>query len=382
MIRNLLILFVFILLAGCQWKGQNEKNPLDQNISNAAHVKYAKGFIINRRDNINEITVINPWQKAFQVEYTYLLSNSFTSSRIISDFKCMIRTPVRHVVCLSTTHIGFIDLLGEIESVSGISGKNYVVNEKLVEKISKNILPDVGYDENLNYEVLIKLRPDVVFAYGVSGVIANTIRKLNELGIPVVLVAEYLEEEPLAKTEWIKFFSLFYQKEKEAFQVFDSISISYQRLSRLAVNAGNKPEVIMGLPWHGVWYVSGGGSYIAKLINDAGGSYIWNHLDYKDSKPLSLEKVFEYALQADFWLNSGDAASKNDILSIDQRFSLLPSFTNDNIYNNNNLLGPSGGNAFFESGVVEPQIILSDIIYILHPQLLPSHQLKYYRKLY
>jgi iron complex transport system substrate-binding protein len=271
MIRNLLILFVFILLAGCQWKGQNEKNPLDQNISNAAHVKYAKGFIINRRDNINEITVINPWQKAFQVEYTYLLSNSFTSSRIISDFKCMIRTPVRHVVCLSTTHIGFIDLLGEIESVSGISGKNYVVNEKLVEKISKNILPDVGYDENLNYEVLIKLRPDVVFAYGVSGVIANTIRKLNELGIPVVLVAEYLEEEPLAKTEWIKFFSLFYQKEKEAFQVFDSISISYQRLSRLAVNAGNKPEVIMGLPWHGVWYVSGGGSYIAKLINDAGG---------------------------------------------------------------------------------------------------------------
>jgi len=331
---------------------------------------------------MNKITVKNPWQNASQVEYTYLLSDSFASSRIISGSTCMIKTPVSKVVCLSTTHIGFIELIGEIESVSGISGKKYVVNEKLNEKIKKELLPDVGYDENLNYEILIKLKPDVVFAYGVSSTVTNTIKKLNEFGIPVVLVAEYLEEEPLAKTEWIKFFSLFYHKEQVAFQVFDSICISYHQLSQLALNAGNKPKVILGLPWHGVWYISGGGSYIAQLINDAGGFYIWNYLNYKDSKPLALEKVFEHALQADFWLNSGDAATKMDILSVDQRFGLLPLFTGDNIYNNNNLLSPSGGNAFFESGVVEPHIILSDIIYILHPQLLPSHQLKYYRKLH
>jgi iron complex transport system substrate-binding protein len=382
MIKRSLILSACILFTGCHWKGQDKKNLSENTISNAVNIKYAKGFMINRKEYISEITVKNPWQNASQVEYTYLLSDSFTSSRVISGEKCMIRTPVQQVVCLSTTHIGFIDLLGEIESVAGISGKDYIVNEKLQDKVNKELLPDVGYDENLNFEILIKLKPDVVFAYGVSGTITNTVRKLNELEIPVVLVAEYLEEEPLAKMEWIKFFSTFYQKEKEACQVFDSVCALYQQLSQLALNTEQKPKVLLGLPWHGVWYVSGGGSYIAQLINDAGGNYIWNQLDYKDSKPVSLEKVFEHALQADFWLNSGDATTKNDILSLDQRFNLLPSFINNKIYNNNNLLGSSGGNAFFESGVVEPHIILSDIIYILHPQLLPSHHLKYYRKLH
>lgn len=155
----------------------------------------------------------------------------------------------------------------------------------------------------------------------------------------------------------------------------------YNRLTKLAVNSGAKPEVLLGLPWKGTWYVSGAQSYIACLIRDAGGKYIWDHLNFNESRPMALEKVFEHALNADFWLNPGDVRSKDDIIAVDERFGAFSAFRGNRVYNNNNMQNQSGGNPIFESGVVEPHLILSDLICILHPHLLPSHTLKYYRKL-
>ena len=375
------LLVTCLVLAGCSIKGPDNKKVSGQVSADSLSVKYATGFTIRKNGAESVITVRNPWQNASHVEFSYLLSDTFASSQIVSENVYRIKTPVSRVVCLSTTHIGFIGFLNELGSVAGISGKQFVVQEMLRSRAEKGLLPDVGYDENLNFELLIALKPDVVFAYGVSGSVTNTIKKLNELGIPVVMVAEYLEEEPLAKMEWVKLFAAFYQKEQEASQQFDSIARTYEQLSDLARNSAEKPKVLLGLPWRGTWYISGRKSYIARLVADAGGKYLWDHLDFNDSRPVELEKVFEYALSADFWINSGDARSKSEIVSVDGRFKQLPAFMQDRVYNNNNWLSPSGGNAFFESGVVEPHIILADLIYIFHPQLLPSHKLTYYRKL-
>jgi iron complex transport system substrate-binding protein len=181
--------------------------------------------------------------------------------------------------------------------------------------------------------------------------------------------------------EWVKVFSACYDLNDQTMAAFDSVVSSYESLKMLAANDNNKPAVLLGLPWRGTWYVSGAQSYIARLIKDAGGSYIWQNMDYNESRPMGLEKIYEKALAADYWINPGEARSTNDILSVDERFGMLPCVVNDKIYNNNNQLTPLGGNDFYETGVVEPDVILSDLICILHPQLLPSHKLKYYRKL-
>jgi iron complex transport system substrate-binding protein len=349
--------------------------------SDTGKVRFAKGFIIQTAGRSMILKVKDPWQQASKVNYTYQLTDTVYSSRILSDHETCIRIPVKKVVCLSTTHIGFIDCLDEISSISGISGRNYVVNKKLRDRISSNLVADVGYEENLNYEKLVQLNPDVVFVYGISGAATAMVKKINELGIPAVFIAEYLEEEPLAKTEWIKFFGAFFKKDDLAASLFDTIAGLYGHYAEIAGHAAEKPAVMLGLPWKGTWYISGGKSYVAELIRDAGARYIWTDLDFKDSRPVDLEKVFERALTADYWLNSGDARTREDILQCDARFAKLPAYIHESIYNNNRLLSPTGGNAFYESGVVEPHIILSDLIAILHPQLLPSHKLKYYQKL-
>ncbi len=376
-----LLLIPGIVFIGCTNRAPEDRRLLGSSVPDTTMVRFADGFSMKQQGDVMIITVRNPWQNASGIQYNYILSDTFSRSVIVDDFTCHIKTPVSNVVCLSTTHLGFISFLNEITSVSGISGKSFVVDETLRKRINQNLIADVGYDENLSYELLLKIKPDIVFAYGVGMGITNTVRKLNELGIPVVLIGEYLEEEPLAKTEWVKVFAAFYNKEQEAAAGFDSVVGRYHNLVDLAAGTENKPAVLLGLPWRGTWYISGSRSYVARIIKDAGGKYIMDHLDFNESRPMNLEEVYKQALAADYWLNPGDAISKTAILSVDERFGKLPCYTEDRVFNNNNILNNSGGNAFFEAGVVEPDIILSDLIYILHPQLLPSHILKYYKKL-
>jgi iron complex transport system substrate-binding protein len=382
MTRSLLFLVsLCLLLPGCSRNNTRTPSFQDKSMQVVKPVRYAKGFNIRSNRKNVLITVVNPWQNAKNVEYSWLLSDTLQKSRILDENHYLIKTPVSRVVCLSTTHIGFISCLNETGSIVGVSGKNFVANENLQDKIRQDQLPDVGYDENLNFELILKLKPDLVFAYGVSGSITNTVRKLNEMGIPTILIAEYLEEEPMAKMEWVKVFGALYDRSRIADEKFDTADRKYQHLRYIAAGAKNKPAVLLGLPWRGNWFISGGRSYVARLIEDAGGEYIFKQLDFKDSRPVALEQVYERALGADFWLNTGDALGKKDLFSVDDRFRNLPCIKRDQIFNNNNRITSAGGNDIFESGVAEPEIILSDLIYILHPQLLPSHQLKYYRKL-
>jgi iron complex transport system substrate-binding protein len=344
-----------------------------------APVNYASGFNIEYNSNYTLLTVLNPWQKAENISFKYALINKPELENDIPQGYQLIEIPVKRVICLSTTHIGFFDFLGVNESVVGISGSKYVTNSQIIKQVDNGVIKDVGYGENLNYEVILDLKPDIIFVYGITGVISTYINKLRELDINVVIVAEYLEETPLAKMEWVKFIAAFFGLEQKATQKFDSVAGNYNHLVNLTRDISVRPGILLGLPWKGVWYVSGSNSYTARLIKDAGGNYLWSDLHYRDSQPLSLEAVFEKAFIADFWLNTGAVNNIRDILEVDERFKALPSIKKGKIYNNNNKINKFGGNDYYESGVVEPDIVLSDIIYILHPEILPGYSLKYYK---
>jgi len=377
--RVLSFLFLaFLLLTGCS----HNRTPSNENSpAGPLDLQYARGFEMKDSDGLVALKVMNPWQQAENVSYQYWLGKTLHIPPKGIPENRYFKVPVQRVVCLSTTFIGFIDFLHHDETIVGISGGKYVTSPSLACKIRDGSIPDVGYDENLSYEKLIQLQPDVVFVYGITGSVSSVVARLDEVGIKTAVVAEYLEESPLAKMEWIKYFGAFFDQAAEAGMKFDSVASNYNRLAQRASMEKNKPKVLLGLPWSGTWYISGGNSYMACLLRDAGGYYLWNDLPFKDSQPISLEKVFEKAFQADFWFNTGEAGSKADILQVDPRFSQLKAFRDNTIYNNNNEVNAMGGNAYYEKGVIEPDIILSDIVSVIHPHLLPSYSLKYYKKL-
>ena len=122
--------------------------------------------------------------------------------------------------------------------------------------------------------------------------------------------------------------------------------------------------------------------WLAKLYHDAGADFLWKDMDSHEAAPVSLESVFSRAMNADFWINSGSALSLEDILKTEARLIKLGPFKKSTIYNNTAQLNPSGGNDFWETGVMEPQLILADLINIFHPGLIPGHKMKYYEQLH
>jgi iron complex transport system substrate-binding protein len=366
------IAFIFGLLScGNQPKSRN----------NADYNQFARGFHIVKMGDITRLDVFNPWENARNFIYSYyLIPKSMTVPDSLVD-RQIIRTPVEKVVVLSTTHIGFIEKLGFESSIIGVSGKDFVTNRVVRQGIEQGLVHDVGYDQNLNYELLLQMKPDLVMAYGIGSDVAAHLSKMKDLKIPVVINAEYLEETPLGRAEWLVFTGSFYNQIEQSQSVFNKIVMEYDSLKKMVLVTSHKPLVLTGLPYKDNWWVPGGKSYMANMIADAGGDYLWKDNPSRESFVVSLENAIVKATQAEWWINTGQTNSIQEILDSDERFKIIPSLQKKMVYNDNKLMNQTGGNGVWETGAANPQDLLRDLIHIFHPEIKQDTVFHYYQKL-
>jgi iron complex transport system substrate-binding protein len=375
-----LVVFVSISLFSCT--GKTTTTAEKQKIAERPIISYAKRLKIEKSDGYSQVSVLNPWQGARNIAQKWYLIPEGGIIPSFIDTSDVIRVPVKKIICMSTTHLSMISALDKEGSVVGFSGTRFIYAPGLIQNVSKGYIREIGYDDNLNKELILKLDPDLVMVYGIGSESAGYIGKLKEMGIKVVYNADYLETDPLGKAEWIKLMGALYAREEIADSIFSTIENEYNNLKTfIRANAAERPSVLLGLPFKDTWYISPGNSYISALISDAGGKYLWQNTESSVSMPTGLENVFLKALAADYWLNSGSANSLDEIMSVDPRLTRLPCFKSGNVFNNIRRTNTGGGNDYWEGGCLKPQIILRDIASILHPGLLPAGELYYYNKL-
>jgi iron complex transport system substrate-binding protein len=371
---------VICLLIGVACTGGNRQQPSAalSSVNDSSMVECAQGFTMHKLGKVTLLTVFNPWQGAQDVVYRYALCpKDEPIPEGLSDYT-LIRTPVERVICLSTTHVAMLSAIGKTASIKALSGAAYISDPEVNRAIANGEIPDIGYHQSLNFEKIIALKPDVIFAYGVGQEVSGLLTRLTDLGLTVALNAEYLERTALGKSEWIKFMSAFYTCEDQAAQLFHQIKQNYDSLTLLAAGRPQKPTVICGLPWQGSWYIPGGHTSTASMIADAGGDYLWKNNESHESYPVNIEAIVDKGSTADLWINTGAARSLAEILSVDERLSIVQAWQTGRVYNNYARVSAGGGNDFFESGVVRPDIVLKDLIKIFHPDLLPDHSFYYY----
>jgi iron complex transport system substrate-binding protein len=375
----IIVLALLVSVTGSCGK-KKEKNTDSGTIIEANSV--AGRFSLQKNDSCTILTISDPWQGAKSVRHVYYLVGKDKNLKVDDDPAFVIQVPVTRLICTSTTHLAMVSALGEEEAVSGISGAGYIYDETISEKIKSGLIRDVGFETGLNSELLIKCNPDLIMMYGIGSESAGQVARVKELGYKVMFNADYLETDPLGKAEWIKVFGALFCREKKADSIFASVCESYMHLKNsIELNTSAKPVVLLGMPFRDTWFISPGNSYISNLIRDAGGKYMWQDTESSVSMPYSLESVYLKSLKADYWINTGSAGSKNEIASFDGRLSSIPAFKNGNIYNNNKRISPGGGNDYWESGAINPHLILKDIASILHPELFREYELYYYRKI-
>jgi iron complex transport system substrate-binding protein len=370
---NKFFLVALALLIPCQPK--EATNALTGKTS----LKYATGFTVQSEGNVHYVSINSPYPGAKET-YQYLLVPHAEEVPAHSSSATVIRTPIKTIVCTSTTHIPLLDYLNETEKLIGFPTTDYISSEKMRARIDAGAVTDLGIDKGMNLEVLFSLKPELVMGYTMTSDLGQ-LRKIKELGIPVVINAEYLEEHPLGRAEWIKFMALFFGKERVADSVFNLIEQEYLNTQQLATTATNQPSVMSGIVYGDAWFMPAGRNYAARLLTDAGTNYLWSDTKSNGFLEISFESVYEKAKQADLWIGVGSFTSLAEIEAAEKRYTLFNPFRNKQVFSYNARKGAKGGSEFLELGYLRPDLILKDLVKIAHPEMLPEYELFFHKKL-
>lgn len=375
-LKNLsLILLLALAFAGCRGKS-SKLADFDKPLYTPA---YASGFEIVGAENAASIIikVHNPWQGAEGVETALLIARDGETAPVGFDGQ-VLEGDAQRVVAMSSTHIAMLDAIGETGRVVGVSGLDYISNPDI--QARRDSIGDVGYEGNINYELLLSLDPDLVLLFGVNGASAME-SKLKELGIPFLYVGDYLEESPLGKAEWLVALSEVVGKRAKGEQVFADIPVRYNALKQqVADTVLDAPSVMLNTPYGDSWFMPSTENYVVRLITDAGGDYIYKKNTGNSSTPIDLEEAYLLAAEADMWLHVGMANTLDELKAACPKFADIRCFRNGDVYNNNARTNAAGGNDYWESAIVRPDLVLRDLVKIFHPEQV-KEDFVYYKQL-
>lgn len=343
--------------------------------------EYASGFRILGAEGRSSVIIesVNPWQGADSVVTRLFIARDGEEPPQGFEGQ-VIEGDARRIVAMSSTHIAMLDVIGETARVVGVSGMDFISNDAV--RSRRDSIGDVGYDGNVNYELLLSLQPDIILLYGTNGA-SGMEPKLKELGIPYVYIGEYLEDSALGKAEWIVAVAEMVGKRNEGIKAFSAIPERYNAIREKAANClkhSSRPKVMINLPYGDSWFMAPTGSYLVRLIEDAGGDYIYKKNNSNESRPIDLEEAFMLVSASDKWINVGQTRSLDELRKNYPKFAATKPVLSGEVYNTTGRVAANGANDYWERGVVEPDVVLRDMVMIFHPELADS-DLVYYEKL-
>ena len=384
--KNLYIICAFLFVLSCKQKiknSQKSKTNIEHestDLKKDIFFKYAKGITIKGSYNSYIITIKNPWKDAKnELRYNLLDSTIAIYDKTSKQYDGIFHKPKR-IVATSTTHLPALELLNVEHTLVGFPETNFISSKKIRHHINNGDIRELGKNEGINTEVLLDLNPDLIIGFGVSRS-NNAFEVIKNANIPVIYNGDWLEDSPLAKAEWIKFFGALYGKEKEADSIFNIIEKDYLDAKTLAQNVSKQPTILSGAMYKDIWYLPNGTSTEAQLLKDANTNYLWKNTNGNGSLALSFETVIDKGLNADLWLSPSSYKSLEALKEANTNYTRFKAFKNKQIYTFSNTTGETGGVLYYELGLARPDIVLKDIIKICHPQLLPDHELFFFKSL-
>jgi iron complex transport system substrate-binding protein len=370
-------LFVAVFaLSGCK-KTTTEKPEITQVAPNA--IKYAKGLQLYYYEGFTIVKVTQPWPGAKE-SFTYVMQQK---GAVVPDSLkqyTVINVPLKSIVVTSTTHIPSLEMLGVENTLVGFPDTKYISSEKTRALIDAGKVKEAGQNESLNTEVIIDLNPDAVVAFGVNST-NKTLESLQQAGLKVLYNSDWTEQSPLGKAEWIKFFGALYGMDDMANRLFTRTETTYEYQKALSKNTVTRPTIMAGAMLNDQWLLPQGGSWAALFMKDAVGNYLWADTEGTGSLSLSFETVFEKAQNADIWIGPSQYTSLAEMEKANPHYKEFKAFKNKQVYSFSTKTGKTGGLIYYELANNHPDLVLRDLIAILHPELMPGYELQFFERL-
>lgn len=373
-LKLLLYICVLNILFACQ---TSEKNN-DANGSIEIKLNYAKRFKIKKNKVFTTVELFGNKNNK-DVTATFILYNN--EKPISNKNAHYIKIPVKKIACMSSIYGAMLTKLNAQHNIVAIDNVDYYTNSFIQNGVKNKSIVELAKGFNVEVEKTVALNPDLFMTFGMGNPSEDADKKLVQAGIPIAVSLDHLEETPLARAEWIKFFGCFLDKETLADSLFLITEKNYTDLQKLTKSLNKKRSVLTEIKYGDAWYVPAGKSYIANLLKDAGANYFLGNQTETGSTPQTFEYVYNAAKDCDVWLNLYNLNAKKELISYDERYALFNAYKKNELYNNNKHVNAKGYSNYWETGITNPDEVLADIIFILYPNLLPNHSLKYYKKL-
>jgi iron complex transport system substrate-binding protein len=350
--------------------------PTHEKKGHVSNNAYAKGFSITSMEGYKKVAIYTVSGEKAQ---EFLLVPKTATKKIATDLQ-IVRTPLERIVLTSSSHVPYLELLGEENTLVGFPNTDFISSAKTRNLISMDQVKDLGTSENINTEILLSLNPDLVMAFAI-GKMNKSLELIQKNGIPVLLNNDWEEETPLGRVEWIRLFGALFEKEVLAEGIFNSIEKEYLRAKAIAKKAMHKPTVLSGSIYRDVWYLPAGESFMATYFKDANTDYLWADSKGTGSLSLNFENVFEKAKDAELWMGCSLHENKRQLVEENGHYKKFKPYQQNAIYTYGKRRGEKNALVFFELGPVQPHVVLKDIIKIAHPDLLPDHAPYFFSRL-
>jgi len=362
----LLPIFILLLITSCnnETVQNKEKNASEQEIV----LKYAKHFKIYKLDDVYRIEIYGK----DKVLKEFKVSENPRSSDVL-------KIPFNKFVATSTTHLGYIEFLNSRDGLVGFPNTRLISDSTFHARALNGSLVELGTAESMNFEKLFELSPDVIFDFP-NPISEGQKSKLVKAGMKIINITEFYEETALGKVEWIKLFGLLLGKQELANKAFDDVESRFLKLENSSIAKKDEPTVFSGIMYGDTWYAPGGNSFAAKFYKAAGANYVWGKDGSSGSRSFSFEKVYQDAVDADYWIGVGGQESLKSMLESNSNYGLFKAFKNKNVYSVYKGETSWGANPYFEKGVLQPEVILNDLI-IIFDKNSDKSKLVYHKKL-
>ncbi|MEV0968224.1 ABC transporter substrate-binding protein [Microtetraspora glauca] len=340
---------------------------------------HATNFTLTYAKNYQVVTVKEPAPGA--KPETYVLVRCGTPAPELTGGLAgavTVETPIESLYSASTTHLPFITELGVLDRLKAVASAGYITSPEVLERVKSGAVTEYASGQEIDTEKVIGARPDVLMTQGTED---KAYGPLRQAGIKVVANAEWLESTALGRAEWIRLMAALTGTESTANEVFGKIESDYTSLTAKA-KAATPVAVLPGQMYQGQWSMPNGGSYVAGLIKDAGGTYPWADTSGSGGTTLDLEAVLAKAKDAKVWLAIvNEWKTLGDVKKSDARYATFSAYGTGEVWSANKTMGPGGGNDYWERGVARPDLVLGDLVAILHPDLAPGHAFTFYQKM-
>lgn len=369
------LLFLSAFLTSCSFQQKEAGSGIK-----SSGTKYAKGFTLERKTHYKKLVILNPWDNYKPYATYFIFKDSLKPELEESELSFYFYETPKSIALHTAAQAATLSILDLDKYIKGITDPRFFYEQKYADKLDSGLLIQTSNQVQLNQERILLLHPEIVITSGWN-TINSDYQMLIKTGIPPLFMIEWMETNPLGRAEWIKVLGFLFDKEKEADSIFQMVEKNYLAIKNQTKRQKVRPQILHGEEYNGVWYVAGGQSYIAQIYKDAGADYLWKDNDKTGSLPIDFEMVLKRGASADFWFTT---FSQNtiDIEHIKQeKYSILKSVKEQKIYSNSKRIRKMGGNDFWETGSFRPDIILQDIVQIIHPENKKKDSLFFYKRL-